>query len=294
MDCSSNRLLGLPTELFEAVIRHLEAEQISWLRLTCKGLQGRVHHRFRPRFNTRQTDLSSNSLQRLIDISSHPDLGSVVQNLTIVSATYDATYLSDFMKRGKVLHGSVVERDSTEDELAQAKWEHCVLAQRQSEQASSEEPRLDLMMLTIAFSQLKTLGTLTLETAVYKMAAMRLQAHTCTEWGQPWRQALYVYTLVMTAFLQSHLAVQEFKVFGGHWGGSIPTASVTGSMGSSGFQDAFGGLERLSLCISPQSLPVGDTRSPNFSIAQKDYMGTAKLLQLCPKLGSMFTNYMGP
>lgn len=36
MDCSSNRLLELPTELFEAVIRHLEAEQISWLRLTCK------------------------------------------------------------------------------------------------------------------------------------------------------------------------------------------------------------------------------------------------------------------
>lgn len=285
----SNNLLGLPGELFETVAQYLADEHISWLRLTCKRLQEMVHHRFRPRFNDRQTDLSTNSLQRLVDISSDPDLGSAIRRLTIIAVTFDKKYLADLVQRETLQHGFIVERDLTEEEIAQAKWEHSVLIQRQSEQASNEDPDLDVMMMTIIFSQLVTLENLTLETAVYKMAAKRLQVYTCTNDLQPWRRALYVYELVMSALAQSDLRMRELNLYGGHWGGSVPIANITGSFDNltkgNGLQETFKGLTRLSICISPQPLPLStSTENIRGNISQEDYAGTARLLQLCPDL----------
>lgn len=283
----SSSLLGLPTELFENVAGYLEDEQVSCLRLTCKRLQVKVHRRFRPRFSDRRTDLSTNSLQRLIDISNHPDLGTAVRNLSIIAVTYDTKYLSDLIQRSKRQHELAVNLDLTDEGLAQAEWEHSVLIQRQSEQASSEDPDLDLMMITIAFAQLQSLERLTLETAVYKMADKRLQVYTCTNEFQPWRRALYVYELVMSALAQSQLAMQQFNVFGGHWCGSVPTANLTGSLTqlrSNALRHTFRGLNKLSLCISPQALPQASIASVSFTIFQEDYAGTARLLQLCPEM----------
>ena len=91
-----------------------------------------------------------------------------------------------------------------------------MLIQRQAEQASSQEPELDLLMLTIAFSQLKAIKTLALETAVYKMITKRLRVYTCSDCYQTWSQALYLYKLVMSALAQSQLQVRRFMTFSEH------------------------------------------------------------------------------
>lgn len=133
-----------------------------------------------------------------------------------------------------------------------------MLIQRQSEQASSQEPELDLLMLTIAFSQLKAIKTLALETAVYKIIKKRLRVYTCSECYQPWSQALYLYKLVMSALAQSQLQVRRVMISGEHWGGSIPIANLTESITHliTVFIDSFRGLKELSLCVSPQPLPI--------------------------------------
>ena len=153
----------LPPELFEFILEDLGDAEISCLRLTCKNLRDRSHHRFRSIFTCRQTDLSATSLQRLIDISGHEQYGSAVKTVTIVAVLYDTAYLQGLLDREPPSHlipsynppGERIRRrsgvsiqqrsasetpeisgrkDLTESEIAQARWEQSLLSQLENEQ----------------------------------------------------------------------------------------------------------------------------------------------------------------
>ena len=155
MSCLSNSLCQLPPELFENVLEYLGDAEISWLRLTCKSLRDRTHHRFRNRFTCRQTDLSVTSLQRLIDISSHEEFGSAVKRVTIVAVLYDTAYLHELVDcdppfpsgtsynltetpnqpRVRYTTPEILGiKDLTESEVAQLRWEQSLLSQHEAEQ----------------------------------------------------------------------------------------------------------------------------------------------------------------
>ncbi len=155
MSCLASSLCQLPPELFENVLEYVGDAEISWLRLTCQNLRGRTQHRFRSRFTCRQTDLSADSLQRLIDISSHEQFGSAVKTVTIVAVLYDTAYLHGFVEykhpspsgasynltgtpgRPSVGYhaqdGSGI-KELTGSEFAQMRWEQCLLSQHEAEQ----------------------------------------------------------------------------------------------------------------------------------------------------------------
>ena len=155
MSCLASNLCQLPPELFENVLEYVGDAEIGWLRLTCKNLRDRTHHRFRSRFTCRQTDLSAISLQRLIDISSHDQFGPAVKTVTIVAVLYDTAYLHGLMDcetpspletsynptetpdRPRVGYGTREIsgiKELTESEVAQVKWEQSLLSQHEAEQ----------------------------------------------------------------------------------------------------------------------------------------------------------------
>ena len=155
MSFLASSLCRLPPELFENVLEYLGDAEISWLRLTCKNLGDRTHYRFRSRFTCRQTDLSVNSLQRLIDISSHEQFGSAVKTVTIVAVLHDTAYLHGLVdcetpspsetsynpietRNGPRMGGRMPEISSIEElaesEVAQLRWEQSLLSQHEAEQ----------------------------------------------------------------------------------------------------------------------------------------------------------------
>ena len=313
-------LLQLPHELFEIILGNLGYAEIGWLRLTCKTLQHRTHYRFRQQFCRRETDLSTNSLQRLINAISHEEFGSAIQDLTVVAATYDPAYLKDLMDKDKhhapyqFYPRAMPQRgpnvtDLTPEQLAQAKWEYNLFSQSAAEQPSvkalerqlnssstsneasdtnpeeSEKASLALTMLTIAFSQLGRLRTLSLESAVYKMAAMRLPAYKCTEWPQMWKKASSVFSAVMTTVAESQMQVQRLNIYGGQWGCSVPTFLVDDlvhKLRDQGLKEAFGGLKALALCVSVQVNYDNPHQYP--APTESDYKGLSAFLSLCPDL----------
>jgi hypothetical protein len=256
----------------------------------------------------------------LIDAISHEEFGSAIQDLTIVAATYDPAYLKDLMdkdihhapsqfyQRTMPQHGPNVP-DLTPEQLAQAKWEYNLFSQSAAEQPSvkalerqlnssstsneasdtnpveDEKASLALTMLTIAFSQLGRLRTLSLEAAVYKMAAMRLPAYKCTEWPQMWKKASSVFSAVMTTIAESQMQVQRLNIYGGQWGCSVPTFLVddlVNKLRDQGLKEAFGGLKALALCIS---LKVNyDEPYLDQALTESDYKGLSAFLSLCPDL----------
>ena len=272
MSCLASSLCQLPPELFDNVLEYLGDAETSWLRLTCKNLRDRTHHRFRSRFTCRQTDLSANSLQRLIDISSHEKFGSAVKSVTIVAVVYDTAYLHGLAEcrqptpegtsynlartpsRPRVGYGTPDgsgNKELTESEAAQMRWEQSLLSQHEAEQhgpkvrelqlrygishrpvgrndvaEEEEKTRMCRTMLTIAFCQLGRLKSLTLEAAVYKVTAVRLAAYKCTNPNVMWKKASYVFHEVMTAIAESRMTVDQLSIYGGPWGCSVSTDMI--------------------------------------------------------------------
>ncbi|KAK0510378.1 hypothetical protein JMJ35_006810 [Cladonia borealis] len=152
----ASSLYLLPPELFEFILEDLGDAEISRLRLTCKNFRDRSHHRFRSRFTCRQTDLSTNSLQRLIDISGHEQFGSAIRTVTVVAVLYDTAYLHGLLDYYGISSPSgpsdnptlkydkwrgpqrIPEipgiKELTSSEVAQVRWEQSLLSPLEAEQ----------------------------------------------------------------------------------------------------------------------------------------------------------------
>ena len=337
MSYLASSLCRLPSELFEIVQEYLGDGEISCLRVTCKNLRDRTHHRFRSRFTCIQTDLSTNSLQRLIDISGHEQFGSAVKMVTVVAVLYDTAYLQGLLDREPPSHlipsynppGERIRRrsgvsiqqrsasetpeisgrkDLTESEIAQARWEQSLLSQLENEQhgpkvrevrtvcghchppvgrtdvaeeeeEEEEKTRLCRTMLTVAFCQLGRLQSLILEAAVYKVAAVRLAAYTCTDPDFMWKKASYVFREVMTAIAESRLTVDQLSIYGGPWGCSVSSDILHESVNcwrDQKCEKVLDAVKALALCVS----------EPTRIVAQgtHHFSSIAGFLALCPNV----------
>ena len=286
MSCLASSLCRLPPELFENVLQYLGDNEISWLRLTCKDVRDRTLHRFRGRFINRQTDLSANSLQRLIDISNHEQFGSAVETVTVVAVLYDSAYLHELVKCTTPFPESSDDpteppdrpSELTQSEVAQVRWELSLLSKLEAEQhgpkvqdvrtghglgrrpvgrvnvvEEEEKTRLSRTMLTIAFCQLGRLKSLILEAAVYKVAAIRLAAYKCTDTEVMWRKTSYIFREVMIALAESRMKVDRLSIYGGPWGGSVSCDIIHEVVGFWTDQDrekTLDAVKSLSLCVS--------------------------------------------
>ena len=322
----ASSLCLLPPELFEFILEDLGDARISCLRLTCKTLRDRSHHRFRSRFTCRQTDLSANSLQKLIDISGHEQIGSAVKKVSVVAVLYDTAYLHGLLDYYEVSPPSgpsdnptlkydewkgpqkIPEipgiKELTASEVAQVRWEQSLLSPLEAEQhgpkvrevgigyepgyrlvgrtditEDEEKTRLCRTMLTIAFCQLDRLQSLVLEAAVYKVAAVRLPAYTCTDTGVMWKKASYVFHEVMTAIAGSRMTVDQLSIYGGPWGCSVSSDILHESVTRWRDQKQeliLDTVEALALCVSEPARTVAR--------GTHDFSSIAGFLALCPNV----------
>lgn len=83
---------ALPNELFEAVLTHLDLQSIQRLRLTSTLYASRcLCPAFKRYYSHQVTDLTPGSLQRLLQITTHPVLGPAIDDLTVDAVFYDPT-----------------------------------------------------------------------------------------------------------------------------------------------------------------------------------------------------------
>lgn len=322
MSCVTSSLCRLPPELFENILEYLGDIEISWLRLTCKNIRDRTFHRFRSRFTCRQTDLSANSLQRLIDVSNHEQFGSAVETVTVVAVLYDSAYLHELAKcttpfpenSGNLTETPDRPRELTESEVAQVRWELSLLSQLEAEQhgpkvqevrtgyglghrpagriavvEQEEKTRLSRTMLTIAFCQLGRLKSLILEAAVYKVAAVRLAAYKCTDLKVMWKKASYVFHEVMTAIAESGMLVDRLSIYGGPWGCGVSCDIIHEVVGLWTDQDrekTLDAVKTLSLCVSawrPDN-EIDYTAKRKVALTEHRHRSLASFLALFPNI----------
>ena len=143
--------------------------------------------------------------------------------------------------------------------------------------AEEEKTRLCRTMLTIAFCQLGRLQNLVLEAAVYKVAAVRLPAHTCTDTSLMWKKASYVFHEVMTAIAESQMTVDQLSIYGGPWGGSVTSDILHELVNRWRDQNRgliFDAVKALALCVSePARIVARGTHH---------FSSIAGFLALCP------------
>ncbi|KAL8942969.1 MAG: hypothetical protein Q9211_001170 [Gyalolechia sp. 1 TL-2023] len=87
---SESNLHRLPAELIDQIIKDLD---INSIRLVCKALHNHTFTSFKRLFANQKTNLTSKSLERLFQIANHPQLGTAVQSLTVLTPILDASEL---------------------------------------------------------------------------------------------------------------------------------------------------------------------------------------------------------
>ncbi|KAK4164287.1 hypothetical protein QBC43DRAFT_49402 [Cladorrhinum sp. PSN259] len=81
-----SRLVDLPLEMLLRITYHIPTPDLANVRLTCKALESKLFKYFAQEFfRKKQFMVSKSSLQALIDISKHPNLGPVLEHLIIAT-----------------------------------------------------------------------------------------------------------------------------------------------------------------------------------------------------------------
>ena len=294
----------LPFELSKIIFDQIDREDIHSLRLTCSLLRSTTLHHFRLAFAHRTTDLSPRSLLSLITLCENEDLGSAVEKLTIVAAYYDPAWIEKVSQRS--------DRPYTLEEADEATPCDSLLELRirlaESTEAASNQS--DLRLLTTALQKASNLRTIALESGVYQGPEVRLPAsQSCGAWHEVWKRALHVFSITMMALAQSRLPLDELHIYGGYWGCGVPAYDIYQLMPgliTKGLGGVLVNLRVLTLSYSTPHLnegafdteyfdneenpkfPFRDTNSNNFlpslAFAQRNYLGPASFLALCPNL----------
>lgn len=90
MTDACDRLRKLPNELYDQVLAHLDLLSIKSLRLASPVHAAKcLSPAFLAYYSQQETDLTPASLQRLREITIHPDLGPAVKRLTVVAVFHD-------------------------------------------------------------------------------------------------------------------------------------------------------------------------------------------------------------
>ena len=294
----------LPFELSKIIFDQVDRKDIHNLRLTCSSLRYTTIHHFRLAFAHRTTDLSPRSLLSLITLCENQDLGSAIKQLTIVAAYHDPAWLKTVSQRSDGPHTlEEADRAAPCDSLPE-------LRIRVADIAEAAANKSDLRLLTTALQKANNLGTITLESGVYQGSEVRLPAsQSGGTWHEVWKRALHVFSVTMTALARSKLALEELHIYGGYWGCGVPAYDIhrlIPDLITKGLGEVLVNLRVLTLSYSTPLLDEGrfnaeyldnveqptypsrntgsKTSLPSLDFAQRNYLGPASFLALCPNL----------
>ena len=294
----------LPYELSKIIFDQVDHKDIQSLRLTCSSLRSTTLHHFRQAFAHRTTDPSPRSLLSLITLCENQDLGSAIKQLTIVAAYHDPAWLKT------VTQGSDGPHTLEEADRAAPCNSLPELRKRVVDINEAAADHSDLRLLTTALQRARNLRTITLESGIHQGPEVRLPAsQSGGAWHEVWKRALHVFSVTMTALARSKLPLDELYIYGGYWGCGVPAIDIHRLMPgliTKGLGEVLVNLRVLTLSYSTPPLEEGilDTGNfdneerptypsrntgsktflPSLAFAQRNYLGPASFLALCPNL----------
>lgn len=206
-------LSSLPTELLDLIATHLDLPGICSLRLTSRHCYDRTFLVFKHRFFTNQHVVwTSSSLQRLVDIATHSQLGDALHHLTIDATPYDALKLWKLRRRSlDAGHLTPLTDDEDHSKLVQRLGGEYEGLQQKAESTAKwfTETRFDIICLKKVFSRSKLLDGITF---AYNGLDMRYSkfAHLYCETSQHEMSRPFVSTLSALAASQTTVMRIEF------------------------------------------------------------------------------------
>ncbi|KAF2643652.1 hypothetical protein P280DRAFT_496248 [Massarina eburnea CBS 473.64] len=148
-------LIALPTELVEHVAEHLDVVSFCAFRLACSSLTQQSLHRFRERFFRRRTlRWDTSSFHQLEDVTSHPHLGSSIEELVVDATPHFAIQLWKLRK-------GILDAQDDEDKRSSLFAERAITLVKADETARYwSETRHDQRTLISVFRKIKSLQSI--------------------------------------------------------------------------------------------------------------------------------------
>ncbi|RAK95663.1 uncharacterized protein BO80DRAFT_485991 [Aspergillus ibericus CBS 121593] len=222
-----------PAVVVDVIVDHLDLQSIKALRLTNRAWSKLcLGPRFKSFIRHQTTNLTAESLKSLMELACHPDLGSVVKQLTILADVYDPSLLK------RVLHTRRCEdrtrmprltaRDCTQDELEQARAGLQWLEEKSLTCLLVDEDVIGKILATILdhFGQLDLIALEATMTTAPRGDIFK----SLGEWHIIWVQATQVYHIAMTALAQSRIEVEALSVYRETIRCGVPSNEITDFM----------------------------------------------------------------
>ncbi|KAF5966596.1 f-box domain-containing protein [Fusarium coicis] len=232
-----SRLSGIPLDI---ILHHLDLASFTNLRLTSRQLAtNTIHCRF---FRSAKTDLSLASLQSLTDRVSHPQLGPVLRELTVVATLYDTQpaeatvqtrkkwsgFDKDELRRDTENYHQRVEDlrernvDCTDEEVQEAQQDLEWMQTRIQQDASNGGSQA-IRSLTSIFGIAFNLRVINLDACIIGGRTKTCSPaehhrwyrsdHQTSSWPSVWAAASEIYFIVILAVSRSRIQLEKLHIF---------------------------------------------------------------------------------
>ncbi|KAB8076119.1 hypothetical protein BDV29DRAFT_170807 [Aspergillus leporis] len=267
IDCTT-----LPPEIFETILTYLDIGTVKALRLTDRKLAEKcIGPRFLGSIQQPIFDVSSQNLRSLCALACNPALSKKIYSLTFLATSLDSSELEKNVKSGKhtvrLSRGpffSATEITYSPEELSNAKSGLNWLRKQQKARANESSSEMT-ELLQLAFKRFSELDSIHLDGAVIIGRTQRGSAWN-GEWHPLWMRASHVFSLVVTAMVQSGASVKKLDAYRSTPRCCIPSGDITTyalDLNSKQLEILNKGLESLKLSMSGEVQNTLDIAEPD-------------------------------
>ncbi|KAI1038063.1 hypothetical protein LB503_012010 [Fusarium chuoi] len=280
----SDRLSRLSAIPLGIILQHLDLASFTSLRLTSRQLStNTIHSRF---FRSAKTDLSLDSLHSLRDRASHPQLGLVLRELTVVATLFDAQPAEATVQTRKKWSGfdkDELRRDMenyrqrvedlrvrnvacTDEEVQEAQRDLGWINTRIEQDTNTDVGQVTDLLSSI-FENTTNLRAISLDACIIAGRTKTCRpaehyrwyrsAHQNSSWPSIWTAASQTFRIVTSAISRSRIQLEKLQIFR-----DTPLCSVQmrhvddhlRTLGSEGFRDACKNIKSFGLSLSTYAL----------------------------------------
>ncbi|KAK0636089.1 hypothetical protein B0T17DRAFT_67629 [Bombardia bombarda] len=295
---TESKLHELPTEIIEQIARSLSLADLTNFRLTCRDVASRTNGpTFRSYFETRTTDLSAASLDRLAAISTSANFKSSIKKLTVLATIYDNVNAETIKSRAG-------EDLGPEEISAAASWIQKM--QREQEKQSADGNAAVIDQLAVILKNADRLETVDLSAAFIPGPNQSMAASSAPYEALPsvWRRLSQVLSIATAAMTQSNVRPTTPRIYP-KWCCGAEARSITrlmSALGTDKLAAVAASVRSFALTFTPTIMSAGEMAPPSafddlrswrytdgdpIAMLDDNFEGVPALLQLMPQLKSL-------
>lgn len=262
----------LPAEVFEIILTYLDLDTVKALRLTDRKLAEKcIGPRFLGFIQQPTFDVSPQNLRSLHALACNPALSKMIYSLTLLATSLEFSELEKNVESGKYnvreSNGPFVSATDvaySPEELLNAKSELNWLKEQQELRANESSGEM-IELLQLALKGFGELDFIHLDGAVI-MGRTQRGSTGHGEWHPLWIRASHVFSLVVTAIVQSGASVKKLDVYRSTPRCCIPSSHITTY--TSGLNQKQLGI--LSKCLESLKLSMSAQIQNELEIVESD------------------------